>query len=159
MGPVVRHPSGSQVGRPRYRRRHHHDWDSKPGAALPGSHGGTGETAECRPREARGRKMSQPPTIRYQGHTPMSSGQPSPIGATVVRDGINFSLFSRTANGVELLLFDRESDAKPARIIRLDPATDRIYHYWNTFVPGIRAGQLYGYRVHGPNNPGTGLRF
>ena len=43
------------------------------------------------------------------------AGQPSPIGATVTDGGVNFSLFSRTATGVELLFFDREDDAKPSR--------------------------------------------
>jgi glycogen operon protein len=88
----------------------------------------------------------------------MTTGQPSPIGATCARGGVNFSLFSRTAQGVELLLFDRD-DAKPSRMIKLDPVVNRSYHYWHTFVPGVRAGQLYGYRVHGPNDPAGGLRF
>jgi glycogen operon protein len=72
---------------------------------------------------------------------------------------VNFSLFSRSAEGVELLLFDREDDPRPTRTVRLDPAADRTYHYWHTFVPGVRPGQLYGYRVHGPNDPANGLRF
>jgi glycogen operon protein len=60
---------------------------------------------------------------------------------------------------VELLLFDREDDARPARVITLDPAINRTYHYWHTFVPGLEAGQLYGYRVHGALDPSHGLRF
>ncbi len=83
----------------------------------------------------------------------------SPLGATVVDGGVNFSLFSRTASGVELLLFDRADDAKPARVIRIDPVTNRTYHYWHVFVPGVKAGQLYGYRVDGPMVPERGLRF
>ncbi|HVK09396.1 MAG TPA: glycogen debranching protein GlgX [Gemmataceae bacterium] len=86
-------------------------------------------------------------------------GQPYPIGATVVDGGTNFSLFSRSAEGVELLFFDREDDAKPARTIRLDPVGDRTYYYWHTLVPGVRPGQLYGYRVTGPDRPDEGLRF
>jgi glycogen operon protein len=89
----------------------------------------------------------------------MTRAQPYPIGATVVDGGVNFCLFSRSAEGVELLLFDREDDARPARVVRLDPVTDRDYHYWHTFVPGIRPGQLYGYRVNGPDDPANGLRF
>src|SRR5262245_8138147 len=89
----------------------------------------------------------------------MTTARPFPIGATVADGGVNFSLFSRTAEAVELLLFDREDDSRPARIIRLDPAVNRAYHYWHTFVPGVRSGQLYGYRVHGPNDPDSGLRF
>jgi isoamylase len=89
----------------------------------------------------------------------MTSGQPSPIGATFANGGVNFSLFSRSAEGVELLIFDRTDDAKASRVVRLDPAANRTYHYWHTFVPGIRDGQLYGYRVYGPNDPANGLRF
>ncbi|QDU47351.1 hypothetical protein Mal52_58800 [Symmachiella dynata] len=46
----------------------------------------------------------------------------APLGATVVPGGVNFSLFSRTASGVELLLFDREEDAAPSRVIPIDAA-------------------------------------
>jgi glycogen operon protein len=83
----------------------------------------------------------------------------SPLGATVVNGGVNFSLFSRTASGVEVLFFDREDDAIPSRTIRLDPAADHTYHYWHIFVPGVRPGQIYGYRVQGPSAPARGLRF
>lgn len=86
-------------------------------------------------------------------------GRSSPLGAAVVYGGVNFSLFSRTAAGVELLLFDRADDAKPARVLRIDPVTNRTYHYWHVFVPGMRPGQLYGYRVEGPSASERGLRF
>src|SRR4051812_46127389 len=88
-----------------------------------------------------------------------SLGRSAPLGATVKDGGVNFSLFSRTAAGVELLLFGKEEDATPSRVIPLDPADNRTYHYWHTFVPGLRAGQLYGYRVKGPQQPARGLRF
>jgi isoamylase len=90
---------------------------------------------------------------------PSAIGRSNPQGATIVDGGTNFSLYSRSAAGVELVLFDREDDAKPARTIRIDPATNRTYHYWHVFVEGITAGQLYGYRVEGPNFPDAGLRF
>jgi isoamylase len=88
-----------------------------------------------------------------------NAGHSWPLGATVVDGGINFSVFSRSATGVELLLFDREDDARPARLMRLDPAANRTYHYWHVCVPGIRPGQLYGYRVAGPYDPANGMRF
>lgn len=88
-----------------------------------------------------------------------SPGQSSPLGATVVDDGVNFSLFARYATRVELLLFDREDDARPSRRVPIDPATHRTYHYWHVFVPGVQSGQLYGYRVQGPSEPAPGLRF
>jgi isoamylase len=89
----------------------------------------------------------------------MNTARPYPIGATVTDGGVNFCLFSRTADGVELLFFDRDDDARPSRVIRLDPITNRTYHYWHTVVQGVRPGQLYGYRVHGPHDPANGLRF
>src|SRR2546421_1368981 len=85
--------------------------------------------------------------------------QSSPLGATVREGGVNFSLFSRSATGVELLLFDREDDARPSRVIQVDPAANRTYHYWHVFVPGVRPGQMYGYRVHGGWDPANGIRF
>ena len=88
------------------------------------------------------------------------SGQAFPIGATAVSgDGVNFSVFSRDAEWVELLLFDREDDARPARVIRIDPVTGRTYHYWHVLVPGVKPGQLYGYRASGPFDPLAGIRF
>jgi isoamylase len=90
---------------------------------------------------------------------PTGCGQSSPLGATIVPGGVNFSVFSRSASGVELLFFDREDDAQPERIIMIDPATNRTYHYWHVFVHGVSAGQLYGYRVQGPFDPASGMRF
>ena len=87
------------------------------------------------------------------------TGRPSPLGATMSQGGVNFSLFSRDATGVELLFFDRSDDAKPARVITLDPVANRAYHYWHVYVPGVQPGQLYGYRAHGPFDPANGLRF
>jgi isoamylase len=88
-----------------------------------------------------------------------STGRSSPLGATIVPGGVNFSIFSRNASGVELLLFDREDDSRPARVIPIDPAANRTYHYWHVFVPGVQPGQLYGYRVQGPFDPPSGMRF
>jgi pullulanase/glycogen debranching enzyme len=70
-------------------------------------------------------------------------GRSAPLGASVVDGGVNFSLFSRTATGVELLLFDRQDDARPSRVMALDPVANRTYHYWHAFVPGIGPGQIY----------------
>ena len=85
--------------------------------------------------------------------------RPYPLGAAVVDGGVHFSLFSRSASGVELLFFDREDDAAPSRTIRIDPAANRTYYYWHAFVPGTRPGQIYGYRVAGPSAAANGLRF
>jgi len=89
----------------------------------------------------------------------VSAGRSSPLGATVTPRGVNFSVFSRSASGVELLLFDRNDDARPARVITIDGATNRTYNYWHTFVPGVKPGQLYGYRIQGRFDPASGMRF
>jgi isoamylase len=86
-------------------------------------------------------------------------GTSSPLGATPCRGGVNFSIFSKHATGMELLLFDDVDDAVPARVIHIDPAANRFYHYWHVFIPGLRAGQIYGYRAEGPSDPATGMRF
>ena len=86
-------------------------------------------------------------------------GQSYPLGASVSELGVNFSLYSRDATGVELLLFDRVEDASPACVIPIDPAANRTYHYWHAFVSGVKPGQLYAYRVKGPAAAATGLRF
>ena len=86
-------------------------------------------------------------------------GSSSPLGATPSAEGVNFSIFSRNATGVELLLFDCADDARPSNVIRIDPSSNRTYHYWHVFVPGLQAGQIYGYRVEGPSDPAKGMRF
>ncbi len=83
----------------------------------------------------------------------------APLGATVLPDGVNFSVFSRSASSIELLLFDDERAAHPSAVISLDRAKHRTYHYWHLFVPGLSTGQVYAYRAHGPNAPERGLRF
>jgi isoamylase len=91
--------------------------------------------------------------------TAVKPGSSFPLGASLIADGVNFSVFSKHATAVQLLLFDRADDARPSRVIDLDPHIHRTYHYWHAFVPGIGAGQLYGYRVHGPFSPQRGVRF
>ena len=88
-----------------------------------------------------------------------SRGRSAPLGATPCDGGVNFSVYSRGATGVELLLFDRENDARATRVIPLDPAANRTYHYWHVFVSGLRQGQMYGYRMHGAWDPASGMRF
>ena len=77
----------------------------------------------------------------------------------MVPGGVNFCVFSRSATSMELVFFDREDDGRPARVIPIDPAANRTYHYWHVFVPGVQAGQIYGFRVHGPFDPARGFRF
>jgi len=86
-------------------------------------------------------------------------GTPDLLGATPQAGGVNFSLFSYHASQVELLLFDRPDQAQPSAVFRLDPDIHRTGSYWHIFIPGLKAGQLYGYRLHGPYQPEQGLRF
>ena len=87
------------------------------------------------------------------------AGLSSPLGATILPGGVNFSIFSRSASRIELLFFDREDNTRPARVIGFDRKANLTGHYWHVFVPGVQPGQLYGYRVHGPYDPPNGLRF
>src|SRR4051812_45934726 len=86
-------------------------------------------------------------------------GAAAPLGATPCHGGVNFSVFSKHASAVELLLFDRTDEPEARRVIRLDPVMNRTYHYWHVLVPGLAAGQLYGYRAYGPFEPAMGMRF
>jgi glycogen operon protein len=88
-----------------------------------------------------------------------ATGRSVPLGASVVPGGVNFSVFSRSASAIDLLLFERDDDSRPSRVIPIDPVANRTYHYWHVLVPELRQGQLYGYRVHGPYDPASGLWF
>ena len=85
----------------------------------------------------------------------MRSGNPYPLGATWDGQGVNFSLFSQHATGVELCLFDAEAPGVEERL----PLRQVRHHIWHGYVPRIGPGQHYGYRVHGPYEPAAGLRF
>lgn len=89
----------------------------------------------------------------------VTKGVRAPLGATVCPGGVNFSVFSKNATLVELLLFDDENAAKPSTVIPLDPHRHRTYHYWHLFVPDLKPGQVYAYRAHGSFAPERGLRF
>jgi glycogen operon protein len=89
----------------------------------------------------------------------VAAGRSAPLGATVCGGGVNFSVFAKSAELIELLLFDQADAETPARVIPLDASRHRTYHYWHAFVPGLRPGQLYGFRARGPFAPDEGLRF
>jgi glycogen operon protein len=83
-------------------------------------------------------------------------GYPYPLGATWMGNGVNFALFSETATSVELCLFDNiEATEENIRI----PVTEHTDQVWHVFLPDVRPGQLYGFRVSGPYDPERGLRF
>jgi glycogen operon protein len=89
----------------------------------------------------------------------VSSGNSYPLGASIMPRGVNFSVHSKSCSSMELLLFDDVNDSRPARVIRLDPARHRTFHYWHVLVEGLQSGQIYAYRADGPFLPEHGLRF
>ena len=86
----------------------------------------------------------------------VSPGRPSPLGAAWDGLGVNFALYSGGADRVELLLFEPGGRRLAADPIPLGERTGPI---WHAYVAGVRPGQLYGYRVHGPYRPEEGRRF
>jgi len=83
-------------------------------------------------------------------------GFPYPLGATWLGNGVNFALFSEAATSVDLCLFDN-IDARQENV-RI-PVTEHTDQVWHVFLPDVRPGQLYGFRVSGPYEPERGLRF
>jgi glycogen operon protein len=83
-------------------------------------------------------------------------GRPYPLGATWDGAGVNFALFSEHAIKVELCLFEEGENGKESKRIALPEHTDQV---WHAYLPDAQPGQLYGYRVHGPYEPGKGHRF
>ncbi len=90
---------------------------------------------------------------------PVEKGRPHPLGASISSGGVNFSLFSGNATGVELLLFEAHDSPEPFQTIRLDPRVNKSFHFWHVFVRGLPPGVHYAYRVDGPWNPAAGHRF
>jgi glycogen operon protein len=91
--------------------------------------------------------------------TAQYSSLPYPLGPTFICGGTNFSVFSSHATRVTLVLFDDQDNVLSSRLITLDPTLNRTSHYWHIFVSGVMPGQLYGYRVDGPQDPQNGQRF
>ncbi len=83
-------------------------------------------------------------------------GNPYPLGATWDGMGVNFAIFSEHATGVTLCLFDNAEAKKESVRIQI---TERTNYVWHLYLPDVRPGQLYGYRVDGPYAPSSGHRF
>ncbi len=79
-------------------------------------------------------------------------GHPYPLGATFDGTGTNFALFSEVAERVELCLFSEDRQETRIELTEVDA------HVWHCYLPQVQPGQRYGYRVHGPYDPGSGLR-
>ncbi|GAA0883597.1 glycogen debranching protein GlgX [Sphingobacterium siyangense subsp. cladoniae] len=87
--------------------------------------------------------------------TKINTGSPYPLGATYDGEGVNFALFSENAEAVELYLYDSSNQQE----IEKFKITEKTHQVWHIYVSGIKPGQLYGYRVHGPYDPAQGHRF
>ena len=110
-----------------------------------------GEAALGRRREVR------PATVTLgAAGAPSQAGQGFPLGATVLGDGVNFSVYSRQASRVDLLLFDDAAATQPVRVIELDARRHRTYHYWHVFVPGIRPGRFMRIAPPALSSPSAG---
>lgn len=83
-------------------------------------------------------------------------GKSYPLGANWDGAGVNFAIFSEHAEKIELCLFDSHESIKEDISFTLPECTN---HVWHGYIPGLRPGQLYGYRVHGPYKPQEGHRF
>ena len=93
--------------------------------------------------------------LKHHTNKTVEPGKNFPLGATLVPGGVNFAIYSRYAAEVFLLLFDK-SDGEPTDIIQLKKRDKFI---WHARVNGVKAGQLYGYKVRGEYRPEWGLRF
>ena len=83
-------------------------------------------------------------------------GSPAPLGATFDGSGVNFAIFSESASGATLCLFDGENGGtESARV----PLTERTEGVWHGYIAGLKPGQNYGYRLDGPYDPAAGHRF
>src|SRR5262245_22414635 len=96
-----------------------------------------------------------PYQLEHRTTKTVTKGTHYPLGATLTPTGVNFALYSEHATDVFLLLFDK-SDGDPTDIIRLE---ERDKHVCHAHVKGVKAGQLYGYKVRGEYRPEWGLRF
>lgn len=93
--------------------------------------------------------------LEHKTERQIATGKYYPLGATLYEEGVNFAIYSQYASEVFLLLFDRP-DEEPTDIIQLE---NRTKYIWYTFVHGLKAGQLYGYKIKGGFDPSQGLRF
>jgi isoamylase len=83
-------------------------------------------------------------------------GTPYPLGSTWNGEGVNFALFSEHVTKVELCLFNEVEDKAESYRVELPERSHQVFH---GYIPGLKPGQLYGYRAHGPYEPQNGHRF
>jgi len=87
------------------------------------------------------------------------AGRPLPLGATITPEGVNFSVFSRHATSIKLVLFEK-AKSRPIAEIPFDPEINRTGDIWHIHLIGANSSLRYGYRASGPFDPkGKGHRF
>ncbi len=89
----------------------------------------------------------------------IAPGSPLPLGSFLKRNGVQFSIFSRHATAITLVLYENEKPESLFFEIELDPEINKTGDIWHIFIEGVEEGQLYGYRVDGPYAPEQGNRF
>jgi len=97
----------------------------------------------------------------HESATPIevTAGVPFPLGSTITKTGVNFSIFSSHATEVSLLLFESAGSPFANRTYTFDPVVNRTSHYWHIHIAGIGHGQVYAYRMDGSRNSEAGHRF
>jgi len=99
------------------------------------------------------------PLKKHESYT-IHAGNRYPEGATLVHGGVNFSIYSRHASHVELLLFDKADSPQPYQVIPLDARLHRTFFFWTVLVEDLPTGTHYAWRVDGENDEQhTGKRF
>ena len=89
----------------------------------------------------------------------IQSGMPIGLGAVLINDGVNFSIYSKDATSVKLCLFSSDKSSEPSQIIELNPEENKTGDIWHVFVQGLSEGALYLYLIDGPYDPTKGSRF
>jgi len=89
----------------------------------------------------------------------VTTGKPLPLGAELTEKGVNFSVFSRHAEEVSLVLFDSADKDSPYREVKFDKQKNKTGDIWHCHINGLAEGATYLYKVNGPYNPEKGLRF
>ncbi len=89
----------------------------------------------------------------------VENGRTHPLGASLDAQGVNFSVWSEFATGVELLLFQHHDDLDPYQVIKLNPKFNKTFQFWHCYVRGVKAGTFYAFRVDGPWDLVAGQRF
>jgi isoamylase len=82
-----------------------------------------------------------------------------PFGAIVHHNGVQFSVFSRSATAMRLLIYEDVNDPDPVEVIDMDPKDHRFGDVWSVFLPGAKPGLLYHFQADGPYDPDRGHRF